>query len=170
MEFRGDPEILAIFRDAGAGVDGERVRFEPGMCRRIIRASAPREFAQHARNPREHRHHRRQPHRALPLVGSALRARPRCGAALRHPRRLPQAGAESTTRSPTCTTPGASSASRSTSPPPRATSTCSTITSATPTALHGRVPRGGGARRTRWTWRRSCRRGFPARPRPASTR
>ena len=51
MEFRGDPEILAIFRDAGAGVDGERVRFEPGMCRRIIRASAPREFAQHARNP-----------------------------------------------------------------------------------------------------------------------
>ena len=51
MEFRGDPEILAIFRDAGAGVDGERVRFEPGMCRRIIQASAPREFDQHARNP-----------------------------------------------------------------------------------------------------------------------
>ena len=41
MEFRGDPEILAIFHDAGAGVDGERVRFEPGMCRRIIQASAP---------------------------------------------------------------------------------------------------------------------------------
>ena len=51
MEFRGDPEILAIFHDAGADVDGERVRFEPGMCRRIIQASAPREFAQHARNP-----------------------------------------------------------------------------------------------------------------------
>ena len=51
MEFRGDPGILAVFRDAGAAVDGERVRFEPGMCRRIIRASAPREFAQHARNP-----------------------------------------------------------------------------------------------------------------------
>ena len=51
MEFRGDPEILDIFRDAGAGVDGERVRFEPGMCRRIIQASAPREFTQHARNP-----------------------------------------------------------------------------------------------------------------------
>ena len=46
MEFRGDPEILAIFRDAGADVDGERVRFEPGMCRRIVRASAPREFDQ----------------------------------------------------------------------------------------------------------------------------
>ena len=51
MEFRGDPEILSIFHDAGADVDGERVRFEPGMCRRIIRANAPREFAQHARNP-----------------------------------------------------------------------------------------------------------------------
>ena len=51
MEFRGDPEILAIFRDAGADVDGERVRFEPGMCRRIVQASAPREFDQHARNP-----------------------------------------------------------------------------------------------------------------------
>ena len=51
MEFRGDPEILAIFRDAGADVDGERVRFEAEMCRRIIQASAPREFDQHARNP-----------------------------------------------------------------------------------------------------------------------
>ena len=51
MEFRGDPEILAIFHDAGADVDGERVRFEPGMCRRIIQANAPRQFAQHARNP-----------------------------------------------------------------------------------------------------------------------
>ena len=51
MEFRGDPEILAVFRDAGAHVDGERVRFEPGMCRRIVQASAPREFTQHARNP-----------------------------------------------------------------------------------------------------------------------
>ena len=51
MEFRGDPEILSIFHDAGADVAGERVRFEPGMCRRIVRANAPREFAQHARNP-----------------------------------------------------------------------------------------------------------------------
>ena len=51
MEFRSDPEILAIFHDAGADVDGERVRFERGMCRRIIQASAPRQFAQHARNP-----------------------------------------------------------------------------------------------------------------------
>jgi trimethylamine--corrinoid protein Co-methyltransferase len=51
MEFRNDPEILAIFREAGADVDGERVRFEPGMCRRIIQASAPRQYTQYARNP-----------------------------------------------------------------------------------------------------------------------
>jgi trimethylamine--corrinoid protein Co-methyltransferase len=51
MEFRGDPEILRILADAGADVDGERVRFERGMCRKIIQATAPREFRYHARNP-----------------------------------------------------------------------------------------------------------------------
>src|SRR5438445_7887000 len=50
MEFHDDPEILDIFRDAGADVQGTRVRFEPGMCRRIIRATAPPQFMQHARN------------------------------------------------------------------------------------------------------------------------
>ena len=51
MEFRDDAEILEIFRDHGCDVDGERVRFEPGFCRQIIRATAPSEFTQHARNP-----------------------------------------------------------------------------------------------------------------------
>ena len=51
MEFRDDPEILQIFREAGAEVKGERVRFEPGMCREIVRATAPGEYTQHARNP-----------------------------------------------------------------------------------------------------------------------
>ncbi len=51
MEFRDDPEVLEIFREAGADVKGERVRFEPGMCRAIIQRSAPRQFRQHARNP-----------------------------------------------------------------------------------------------------------------------
>jgi trimethylamine---corrinoid protein Co-methyltransferase len=50
MEFRDDPEILDYFRKVGADVQGERVRFEPGMCRKIIQASAPREYTQHARN------------------------------------------------------------------------------------------------------------------------
>jgi trimethylamine---corrinoid protein Co-methyltransferase len=51
MEFRGDPELLAIFREAGADVSGERVRFERGMCRSLIKATAPRSFMQQARNP-----------------------------------------------------------------------------------------------------------------------
>ncbi len=41
----------ACSRDAGADVQGERVRFPRGMCRQIVQASAPREFTQHARNP-----------------------------------------------------------------------------------------------------------------------
>lgn len=45
------PEGLAIFAEHGAEVDGSRVRFPEGMCRRIIQASAPSKFTQHARNP-----------------------------------------------------------------------------------------------------------------------
>ena len=51
LEFRGDPDALRLLREAGADVDGERVRFPLGMCREIVRASAPAEFVQHARNP-----------------------------------------------------------------------------------------------------------------------
>jgi trimethylamine--corrinoid protein Co-methyltransferase len=50
IEFRGDPEALAIWKDAGADVDGERVRFPRGLCRKLV-ATAPAEFTQHARNP-----------------------------------------------------------------------------------------------------------------------
>jgi len=50
MEFRGDPETLALFRSHGARVDGERVRFDPGWCRDKIK-TAPPIFTQHARNP-----------------------------------------------------------------------------------------------------------------------
>jgi len=51
LEFRGDPEALQMFREAGATVTGERVRFPRGMCRSIVQASAPRQFTQDARNP-----------------------------------------------------------------------------------------------------------------------
>lgn len=51
IDFRDDPEALELFRAAGADVKGERVRFPRGMARRIVQASAPREFTQHARNP-----------------------------------------------------------------------------------------------------------------------
>ena len=50
LEFRGDPDALRLFRDAGADVDGERVRFPRGLAREIVQASAPREFIQYARN------------------------------------------------------------------------------------------------------------------------
>ncbi|HEV8547228.1 MAG TPA: trimethylamine methyltransferase family protein [Candidatus Limnocylindrales bacterium] len=50
LEFRGEPDALRLLRDAGADVQGERVRFPRGMCRQIVQATAPRQFTQHARN------------------------------------------------------------------------------------------------------------------------
>jgi trimethylamine--corrinoid protein Co-methyltransferase len=50
LEFRGDPDALRLFREAGADVQGERVRFPRGMCRQIVQATAPRQFTQYARN------------------------------------------------------------------------------------------------------------------------
>ncbi len=50
IDFKDDSEALALWRDAGADVTGERVRFPRGLCRSLIQRSAPREFIQHARN------------------------------------------------------------------------------------------------------------------------
>ncbi|MGY8997455.1 MAG: trimethylamine methyltransferase family protein, partial [Alphaproteobacteria bacterium] len=50
IEFRGDEEALSLFREAGASVDGERVRFDPGHAR-TLSATAPREFRMESRNP-----------------------------------------------------------------------------------------------------------------------
>lgn len=50
VDFRDDPEALALWKDAGAGVRGERVHFPKGLVRSLLR-TAPREFVQHARNP-----------------------------------------------------------------------------------------------------------------------
>ena len=52
IEFRDFPRALKLWKDAGADVDGERVRFPRGMCRSLVQATAPREYTQHARNPR----------------------------------------------------------------------------------------------------------------------
>src|SRR5438270_13543938 len=51
IDFREDPESLKLWKDAGAEIQGERVRFPRGMCRSIVRRSAPQEFTQYARNP-----------------------------------------------------------------------------------------------------------------------
>ncbi|HHI81568.1 MAG TPA: trimethylamine methyltransferase, partial [Rhizobiales bacterium] len=50
IEFRDDAEALAMWKDAGASVDGQRVRFPKGMLRQLLK-TAPAQFAQAARNP-----------------------------------------------------------------------------------------------------------------------
>lgn len=51
LEFRDDAEALALWKDAGCDVDGERVRFPRGLCRKLVTENAPKVFTQHARNP-----------------------------------------------------------------------------------------------------------------------
>jgi trimethylamine---corrinoid protein Co-methyltransferase len=51
IDFRDTPEALTLFQEAGAEIDGERVRFPRGLCRHIVQASAPARFTQVARNP-----------------------------------------------------------------------------------------------------------------------
>jgi trimethylamine--corrinoid protein Co-methyltransferase len=51
IEFKDFPQALSLFKEAGADIDGERVRFPRGLCRSIVQASAPKEYMQHARNP-----------------------------------------------------------------------------------------------------------------------
>ncbi len=50
IEFRGDEDALALFRDAGATVTESRVRFDPGHARALC-ASAPASFTMHGRTP-----------------------------------------------------------------------------------------------------------------------
>ena len=51
IAFQEFPSALELWRDAGADVDGELVRFPPGLCRQIVQDNAPAVFTQHARNP-----------------------------------------------------------------------------------------------------------------------
>lgn len=52
MEIRGDEVAIALWRDAGAKIEGERrVRVPLGLAREIVKRAAPGEFVQHARNP-----------------------------------------------------------------------------------------------------------------------
>ena len=51
VEIRDHSGALERFRQAGAEIDGTRVRFPRGLARQIVQASAPAEFVQHARNP-----------------------------------------------------------------------------------------------------------------------
>lgn len=51
IDFRDDAEALEMWRNAGADVQGERVRFPRGLCRKLVMDTAPSQFIQHARNP-----------------------------------------------------------------------------------------------------------------------
>jgi len=50
VNFVDNPGALERWREAGAEIEGERVRIPRGLARKLI-ASAPSEFTQHARNP-----------------------------------------------------------------------------------------------------------------------
>ncbi|TNC51192.1 trimethylamine methyltransferase family protein [Rubellimicrobium rubrum] len=50
VNFVENPEALQRWREAGADVQGERVRIPRGLARQLC-SSAPRTFTQHARNP-----------------------------------------------------------------------------------------------------------------------
>jgi trimethylamine--corrinoid protein Co-methyltransferase len=50
IEFRDDAEALALWKEAGADVRGERVHFPKGLCRELLK-TAPSSFTWHARNP-----------------------------------------------------------------------------------------------------------------------
>lgn len=50
IEFRDDAEALALWKEAGADVKGQRVHFPRGLPRSLLK-TAPSSFTQHARNP-----------------------------------------------------------------------------------------------------------------------
>ncbi|MCP3675773.1 MAG: trimethylamine methyltransferase family protein [Gammaproteobacteria bacterium] len=51
INFCNNNAALTRLKQAGAAIDGERVRFPKGLCRKLIQDNAPKEFTQHARNP-----------------------------------------------------------------------------------------------------------------------
>ncbi len=50
IRIEGDPHVRTLFGEAGASVDGNRVRFDRGLARSLC-ATAPSTFTMHARNP-----------------------------------------------------------------------------------------------------------------------
>ena len=50
IDFLEDPEALAMLKDAGCDVQGERVHFPRGLARKLCE-TAPSSYTQHARNP-----------------------------------------------------------------------------------------------------------------------
>ena len=59
IEFRDTPEALRLFSEAGADIDGERVRFPRGLARQIVQATAPATLHAGGAEPGPHRRDRR---------------------------------------------------------------------------------------------------------------
>ena len=99
IEFRDDEEALAMWRDAGADVQGTRVHFPRGLCRSLHLDRAGDLYPARAQSGALGRD-RRRCDRFRAGLWAALRARPRQGPPLRHHRgfsqlreaRLPGAG------------------------------------------------------------------------------
>ncbi len=51
IDIRGDEEAIELFSQAGAKIEGQRVRFEPGLAKSLC-ATAPSEYQMHGRDPR----------------------------------------------------------------------------------------------------------------------
>ena len=51
VAFQEFPSALELWRQAGADVQGDLVRFPRGLCRKIVTDNAPAVYLQHARNP-----------------------------------------------------------------------------------------------------------------------
>ena len=49
VEFRGDNDAIDLFRKAGASIEGERVRFDPGHLRALC-STAPAQYDMHGRD------------------------------------------------------------------------------------------------------------------------
>ena len=69
IAFQDFPEALSLWREAGAEVEGELVKFPPGLCRQIVSENAPAAYIQHARNPE----------RSVPVGGPAIVFAPNYG-------------------------------------------------------------------------------------------
>ncbi|MDE2739485.1 MAG: trimethylamine methyltransferase family protein, partial [Paracoccaceae bacterium] len=50
VDFKDNPKALELWKDAGADVQGERVRLPRGLARKLLE-TVPSSFTQHARNP-----------------------------------------------------------------------------------------------------------------------
>ena len=127
IDFRDDPESLQLLKDAGADVQGERVRFPRGMCRTIVSARRRRNSpntpairpakSSSAANRRSSR-----PRMARLSCAASTRAVVTPGS------RTSAISSSSPTCRTRCITPAARSASRSTCPSTSATSTwCTAI-------------------------------------------